>query len=148
MKKYAPFLLLLLLATQAQAQPSQSRLVDPINPPEGGSAVVGDHVGPILADNAGTTPVRIQNVTGDNEIGLQIWGVWDGASVTGEMRLCSQQAQGNQTPVCEYVPIPGWVWPITETSVVGPINVYYDTQIRLVVTGAGASTSLLFIVAN
>lgn len=133
-------LLLVLFVGSVAAAPT---LISPTTPPSRGWALPGETIGPIEA-NGTTTAYRFKDVKPVKEVACHTFGTFDGALVTGEMRLCGQASSSID---CPFVPIENQVWPCTdnETCFVGFIGVYNETEIRLNVASAGASTDLLFV---
>ena len=132
-----------LLTPKATPAPA---LVSPTVAPASGYARLGDVVGLITADGT-TTAVRITNIQPDHVVAIQVWGTWDGAVVTVQMRICATAPVGGSA--CPFIVAPN-VAVITSDAlglnghnfqVYGP-----ETEIRVSVASAGAGTSLLYTV--
>lgn len=95
-----------------------------------GNAVTG-----ITADGASEATV----ISGHDgrQVGMQVWGTFDGATATPEMRLCD---------TCSWVQIPNSTATTDASAIFGPVWAYSGTEFRITVSGAGGSTALSYIV--
>jgi len=138
--------LLLLAGTLWAAVPV---LVDPtVVEPKRGYAQVGDVIGPITANGVTLAVFRFKDVKDDHRVAMQIFDDdtnWDGAQVTGQMRICVDATASLE---CPFVDMPNTAWPVTDdgSGLIGSIQSYGpETEFRLSVATVGAGTSLYFV---
>lgn len=141
-KTFALFLLLLPLTVFAVDRVPE--LVSPTSAPTRGYAQLGDVIGPITA-NGTTTAFRITKIQPDHKVVFQIWGPdFDGAQVTGEMRVC---AKTTAILDCPFITMPNTTWPITDNTIIGSIQAYGpETEFRLNVAGIVTASEFYFFV--
>jgi len=137
-------LLVLLLFMGGLWAATVPELVSPTVAPSRGFAQIGDVIGPIVA-NGPTTAFRITNILPDHKVVFQIWGPdFDGAQVTGEMRVCEKTTAILD---CPFIVMPNTTWPITDDVIIGSIQAYGpETEFRLNVTGIVTASEFYFFV--
>lgn len=112
-----------------RAERSAPAVAAGVSPAGGGTAT-------ITGNGSSSTIAFTGRPFGDRKVGCQIWGTWDGASVTLEMRV-------SQDAGAPFHAVPGLAWPVTADMVcAAPIRIYEGTVFRAQTTGAGAGTSL------
>ena len=116
-------------------------------------AQVGDVIGPITA-NGKTVAFKLTGIKEDHRITFQIFDSdtdWNGALVTGEMRICGDDIAPVVSPGldCPFVTMPVTTWPVTDdaSGLIGNVQASGpDGEFRLSVASVGAGTELWFVI--